>query len=103
MTPLIYFLRRSLIVISLLSCSLLNYAQSPTYVWGRGIAGTDSLTLGYSVVDAPGNIYLAGAFAGVVDFDPGPAASNLTSAGNMDAFVCKLNTAGNLVWAIQLG
>jgi len=90
-------------VISLLSYSLLNYAQSPTYVWGRGIAGNDTLTLGYSVVDAPGNVYLAGAFAGVVDFDPGPAASNLTSAGKVDAFVCKLNTSGNLVWTIQLG
>jgi hypothetical protein len=103
MTPLIYFLQRYLLVIGILSCSLLNYAQSPGYVWGRAISSSSYLNLGYSVVDAPGNVYMAGAFADVVDFDPGPATSNLTSVGDADAFICKLNTSGNLVWAIQLG
>lgn len=103
MTPLIYLLRRTLLVTCILSCSLLNYAQDPAYVWGRAISGSTYLNLGYSVVDAAGDVYMAGAFADVVDFDPGPAASNLTSAGDVDAFICKLNTSGNLLWAIQLG
>jgi hypothetical protein len=90
-------------VISLLSCSLLNYAQSVGYVWGRAIAGNGYLNLGYSVVDAPGNVYMAGGFGGRADFDPGQDSANLTSAGGVDAFVCKLNTSGNLVWAIQIG
>jgi hypothetical protein len=100
MTPLICFLRRSLLVISLLLCSLLNYAQSPAYVWGRVLSDTGYLNLGYSVFDAPGNVYMAGAFAGRVNF---PDSTNLISAGGVDAFVCKLNTSGNLLWKIQLG
>jgi hypothetical protein len=103
MTPLSFFLRRSFLMILLLSCSILNYAQSLGYVWGRAISGTGYINLGYSVVDVPGNIYMTGAFAGVADFDPGSAVSDLTSAGDVDAFICKLNTSGNLVWAIQLG
>lgn len=103
MTPLFLFVRRSLLVICLLSCSLLNFAQPPTYVWGHAITGTGYLNLGYSVIDAPGNIYMTGTFAGSADFDPGPDAENLTAAGDYDAFVCKLNTSGDLVWAIQLG
>jgi hypothetical protein len=103
MAPRKFFIQKSLLIISLLSFSLLNYAQSLGYVWGRTFSNSAYLNLGYSVVDAPGNVYMAGTFANVVDFDPGPATSNLTSAGDVDAFICKLNSSGNLVWAIQLG
>lgn len=103
MTPQNLMLQRSLLTISILSCSLLNYAQAPGYVWGRTLSSNSYLSLSYSVVDAPGNVYMAGAFADVVDVDPGPGISTLTSAGDVDAFVCKLNTSGNLEWAIQLG
>jgi hypothetical protein len=55
-------------------------------------------------VDAAGNVYTAGSFLGTADFDPSPAGTfNLTSAGNTDAFVSKLDNAGNFVWARDLG
>ncbi len=53
--------------------------------------------------DAAGNVYTTGAFQGTVDFDPGAGTSNLTSAGTNDIFISKLNSAGNFVWARQLG
>lgn len=95
------FIHRLLLVICLLFCSLLTSAQQ--YVWGHTISGSGVLNLGYSVVDATGNIYLTGSFTQRADFDPGPGVVNLTAAGDSDAFVCKFNSSGNFVWAIQLG
>jgi hypothetical protein len=103
MTPLFFVVRRLLLVNCLLSCSFLNFAQLPTYVWGRAISGTSGLSLNYSVIDAPGSVYMTGTFDQVVDFDPGPDSAKLTAVGNLDAFVCKLDSSGNLRWAIQLG
>src|SRR5439155_23652067 len=54
-------------------------------------------------VDGAGAIYTVGAFNDTADFDPGPGVFNLTSAGSSDAFVSKLDSAGNLIWALQLG
>ena len=72
-------------------------------VWARALGGT-SQDVGSGVgLDAAGHVYIAGRFAGTVDFDPGPGTFNLTSAGAHDAFVIKLDSAGNFVWAKQLG
>lgn len=104
MTPLLFFVHRCLLVICLLSCALLNFAQPDLgYVWGRAIMGTDFVNEGYSVVDAAGNVYIAGNFNQTADFDPGPNAVNLAAVGDMDAFICKLDPGGNYAWAIQLG
>ena len=54
-------------------------------------------------IDATGNIYLAGWFNGTCDFDPGPAVSNLTSAGLRDVFIAKMDASGNLLWVARIG
>jgi hypothetical protein len=54
-------------------------------------------------VDAGGNIYSAGFFMTAADFDPSAATLNLTSAGGAEAYVWKLNSAGDLVWARSMG
>jgi hypothetical protein len=103
MTPLFFVVRRLLLVTSLFFCSLLNFAQLPGYVWGRSISGGDYIKLGYSVIDGPGNVYMAGTFNQWVDFDPGPDSAKLTSVGDYDAFVGKLDSSGHMLWTIQLG
>ena len=56
--------------------------------------------IAYSVkVDPSGNIYTTGTFGGTVDFDPGVGIANLTSSGNVNAFVTKFDSSGNFVWA----
>jgi hypothetical protein len=50
-------------------------------------------------VDAAGNVFLAGGFFGTVDFGGGP----LTSAGDEDLYVVKLDAAGNHVWSKRFG
>jgi hypothetical protein len=55
------------------------------------------------ITDAAGRIYIAGAFKGVVDFDPSSAATNLTSSdpgGNY--FIAQYNPDGTLRWVRQV-
>ncbi|MBI5095897.1 MAG: SBBP repeat-containing protein [Candidatus Hydrogenedentes bacterium] len=55
-------------------------------------------------LDAQGAVYATGAFAGTVDFDPGPGVFNLTSiSGVQDTYICKLDTNGQFVYARQFG
>jgi hypothetical protein len=49
-----------------------------------------------STVDNSDNLYTIGGFSDTVDFDPGLGVYNLTDGG---AFVSKLDSSGNFVWA----
>jgi len=83
--------------------SQLTIAQNPNFEWAKQMGGT-SWDVGYSITtDACGNVYTTGYFNGTADFDPGAGTTNLTSAGQNDIFIQKLDTAGNLLWAKQMG
>ncbi|MFL5751940.1 MAG: gliding motility-associated C-terminal domain-containing protein [Bacteroidia bacterium] len=74
---------------------------SPTgdLVWAKSLQG-GSYNMATAVdIDGSGNIYFAGGFEGVTDFDPDTGAYNLTSGGMYDIYITKLNQAGNLTWA----
>ncbi|MCP3958308.1 MAG: hypothetical protein GY719_10695, partial [bacterium] len=72
-------------------------------VWARAM-GSSNQDRGTGIaVDGGGNVYTTGLFFGTVDFDPGPGSLNLTSAGQTDIFVQKLDPAGNLAWALRMG
>jgi len=69
------------------------------FVWAKAMGGTD-YDAGKSVaVDGAGNVYTTGYFQDTADFDPGAGAFNLTSAGDPEIFVSKLNANGDFVWA----
>ncbi len=71
--------------------------------WGHPFGNADStLVLGIAV-DGMGNVYSVGSFSGTVDFDPGPGIADLTSAGDLDVFIVKLDSLGNYIWAKSLG
>jgi hypothetical protein len=72
-------------------------------VWAGNFGGTSNDEGEAIDIDASGNIYIAGYFAGTADFDPGPMTVNLTSNGNTDAFVVKLDSNGVLQWARTFG
>jgi hypothetical protein len=73
------------------------------FVWAKAMGGTDYDESNSISTDASGNIYTTGNFTGTVDFDPSAGTYNLTSAGNYDIFVQKLDTDGNFVWAKAMG
>jgi hypothetical protein len=76
---------------------------SQTLEWARQFGGTGN-NLGNAIaVDGAGNVYTTGFFRETVDFDPGPGTFNLTSAGNNDVFITKLDPMGNLLWAKRFG
>jgi hypothetical protein len=55
------------------------------------------------LIDGANNYYVCGQYFNTVDFDPGPATVNLTSAGGPDMFMMKLNPALQLIWAKSIG
>ncbi len=69
------------------------------YLWARSFGG-DGHDDGVDIaVDGSGNVYTTGFFHATVDFDPGSGVATLTSAGSSDAFISKLDSNGNYVWA----
>lgn len=66
----------------------------------RGTVGVE--TANAAAYDQDGNGIVAGSFSGSLDFAPGNATVTYNAA-NGTGYVAKYNTAGNLVWAKQLG
>jgi hypothetical protein len=72
-------------------------------IWAKAI-GSAADDRGNSVTtDNLGNIYVTGTFRNTADFDPGIGVFNLSSNGSEDAFVLKLDSDGNFLWANQIG
>jgi hypothetical protein len=82
---------------------ILKLDPSGNYVWGKTFGGTNNEWFNSFKVDASGNVYTLGAFLGTVDFDPGVATVNHTSAGEEDFFIQKLDADGNLLWVKTFG
>ncbi|MBK7985963.1 MAG: hypothetical protein IPK11_03360 [Ignavibacteria bacterium] len=69
--------------------------------FGRNLSGgTEGIGI---AIDGMGNVITTGYFSDTVDFDPGTGVMNLTSAGETDIFILKLDANGNLLWAKSCG
>ena len=74
------------------------------FVWAVTAGDPSPGDSGYALtVDDEGDVYVTGRFYGSIDFDPGPATYALSSVGGADAFVWKLTTDGDFVWARSVG
>jgi hypothetical protein len=87
---------------------ILKLDNDGNFVWAKRIGSAHSDISSSIVTDALGNAYITGRYNQEVDFDPGSGVYNLPSNGcptcvHSGAFVLKLNTDGNFVWAKQLG
>jgi len=85
---------------------ILKLDSAGTFVWAKSFALNSSPGNNSNndiTTDKSNNIYLMGHFNGNVDFDPGSGINNLSSSGNYDIYVSKLNSAGDLVWARDFG
>ncbi len=78
---------------------LAKYTPEGDLAWVRQAGGVDQDTGRDLAVDAAGNVYLAGGFAGTATFGD----VTLVSAGSSDAFLAKYTPGGEVVWARRGG
>jgi hypothetical protein len=80
-----------------------KYDPTGQLQWAKRAGGPeDDVSYGLEL-DHEGHVVATGGFSNIVDFDPGPATSELTSFGQADIFILKLDTAGNFLWVKQMG
>lgn len=71
---------------------------SGNFLWAKTMGGS-SKEGGLSIfADVTGDVCVGGFFTGTCDFDPGPGTNTLTSAGDEDLFVLKMDAQGNVLW-----
>jgi hypothetical protein len=80
-----------------------KWTMNGDFIWAKRVGGTGNDIANGLVCDKAGNVYTTGVFTGSVDFDPGLGVSGLTGAGAEDAFILKLDSAGNYIWAVRFG
>ncbi len=81
---------------------ILKLDASGNFVWAKKMGGA-GYDYANSMVIKNSSIYITGTFQYTVDFDPSGNTSNLTSAGEFDIHLIKLDTAGNFIWAKAMG
>ena len=69
------------------------------FIWAKSFGGTTGDNGTNITTDSEGNIYVTGVFTETGDFDPGDGETILTSAGELDIYVMKLNSDGSFAWA----
>lgn len=76
--------------------------SSGNFLWARAI-GNKTMNQPRNMFVDKNNVYITGTFTDTIDFDPGLGTTNLTSAGESDAFILKLDTSGNYIWVRSVG
>lgn len=92
-----------LILLCIITVGNFTIGQEPQFEWAAGFGSSGSELGRHMVVDNAGNTYITGHFSGTVDFNPGTGTFNLTSNGERDIFILKLNASGGFVWAKAVG
>lgn len=81
-----------------------KFDASGNFVWADQMGGKDDDAGNGIDLDASGNVYTTGYFTSKADFNPSVKDSlMLTSIGQMDIFVSRLDNKGNYNWAGQMG
>lgn len=79
-------------------------SPSGSFIWAKRMGGNNLSTARHLTVDDSNNVYVTGEFTGMGDFDPGSGVHILSESGNnMDLFIAKLDSAGNFIWAYNIG
>ncbi|SDF68374.1 SBBP repeat-containing protein [Epilithonimonas hungarica] len=82
---------------------ILKLNSSGNFVWVKGIGGELYEETSAIQVASNGEVYLAGYFTGVVDFDPSESENTISPIGLVDSFFAKLSDNGSLSWVRTIG
>ena len=78
-------------------------SSSGSLVWAKDFGGTSAAGGNGIAVGQDGSVYTTGQFDGTVNFNPGSGTYNLsTPSGQEGAYISKLDTNGNFVWATSI-
>ncbi|MDP3555990.1 MAG: T9SS type A sorting domain-containing protein [Bacteroidota bacterium] len=83
-----------------------KYTSAGTFTWAKGIGGGSAIAVNSNNmhVNAAGDIFIAGDFDGVVDFDASAATYTLAAGiSNNDGYLLKYDNAGNFSWVNHIG
>ena len=80
-----------------------RYTSAGQFVWADGFGGNGWNLAGDIAIDASGNAYVTGGFWGIASFNTGAGTYTISSLGEKDAFVLKLNSAGGFISATSAG
>lgn len=82
---------------------ILKLDANGSFIWANLIE-SGQLGIGSSICsDAQGNVLITGQFSGKTDFDPDTTDYNITSNGNQDVFILKLDSNGGFTWVYTVG
>lgn len=87
----------------LLAFETSGLCQMQTYEWVSAMPGNSLVYQTQLATDGQGNSYSVGSFFGTMDADPGPGVLTLSSSGQYDGFIIKLDVNGQLDWAYSFG
>ncbi|MCC6541573.1 MAG: T9SS type A sorting domain-containing protein [Flavobacteriales bacterium] len=80
-----------------------KFDAADVFSWVRTIGGPNLDNVFDGGVDEQDQIYLYGIFEFVADMDPGSGTHYLTSVGNTDIYLLKLDANGEFLWVNQYG
>jgi hypothetical protein len=87
---------------------VLKLNAAGNFVWAKNLGGNAMVIPWTLELDVTTDMYIGGFFQDIVDFDPGVGTFTLSTASNFTAtnsngFICKLDSAGNFIWAGSFG
>lgn len=83
---------------------IIKLSNSGNFIWAKQFEGGNFVHVNSISVDNAKNVYTTGNFENFGDFDPGVGVYTLTTNASVyrDAFISKLDSLGNFIWAKQI-
>lgn len=80
-----------------------RYTPAGNLLWAKHLEGDGSERVLSMAVGLQGDIFLAGHFEGIVDFDPSGTTQHHSATGGSDLFFARYDAGGQLLWINSVG